>query len=147
MALFQYQAKAEPILTTPGVGAPELSWAPIYPDRLLPPRRRSILAPVLMVAPILLPSGPLRLSQLAIEQAFAYSSAALLSRLSQLAVETAFAYASAPLKARVSQLAVEIARPFGCQAFVPPPPPACPADFPTDSAPASRDCPSDLPVD
>lgn len=147
MGLFQYQQKAEPVTVPAAVPPlPDLSWLPAYPARLRLPARRAATSPAFFYTSIII-LLPIRVSQLVTEQAMQYSSAALLTRVSQLPAEVAHAYAVNIRRTRVSQLAVEIARPFGCQVYVPPPPPACPIEFVVDSAPASRDCPDDLPVD
>ena len=129
--IFQYQQRAAPIDTT-GAGptpppAVELSWQPIYPDRV--PHRRSITAPFSSVAPFIVGGVlPLRVSQLPAEVVFQYGS--VLTRTSQLPVEIVFAYAQNIRWARVTQIAVEVVYPFGCYLYVPPLPEPCPVPNP-----------------
>lgn len=145
MGLFLYQGLAKPVFVP--AAAPDLSWLPVYPDRPTSAARpKASRAPSLFFVPIAVPTD-VRVSQLVAEAATQYSSAALLTRTSQVTAEVIHAYLVTLRKVRVSQMAVEIARPFGCQPFVPPLPPPCPVEFAVDTAPADHNCPEDLPVD
>jgi len=126
--IFQYQQLAEPLVQA-SVGPPpaELTWLPHYPDRV--PHRRTRRAPFVSAAPFVLGgTGPVRVSQLPVEDVFQYGS--VLTRVSQIPVETVWQYTITLRRTRVSQIAVEIVYPFGCFIFVPPLPPPCPAPNP-----------------
>jgi len=129
--IFQYQQLASPLVKAavnpPEPPPAELTWQPHYPDRV--PHRRSIYAPFSSVAPfVTIGIGPLRVSQLPVEDVFQYGS--VLTRISQLPVETVWQYTIMIRWTRITQLAVEIVYPFGCYVYVPPLPNPCPVPNP-----------------
>jgi len=141
--LFQYQQKAEPFAATIPPPAPELSWLPHFPDTVQ--HRPPQTSPTLFFPQALISTSPLRLSQLPAETVTQYAAA--LVRTSQIPVEIVTQYALDRRQTYCSQIAVEIVYAFGCYTYTPSPTlSACVLSWPTDSAPASRDCPIDLPV-